>query len=108
MNMLAHMSIVVVVALTITGNILDIILSNSNDLVTNLSIASDNSCISSDHFAITFELAQQVFQTFATTLKYVYDFPKANYNGIQTYLLDFDYSTCLQSQDTETIWHTII
>ena len=41
------------------------------------------------------------------TLKYVYDFSKANYNGIQTYLLDFDYSTCLQSQDTETIWHTI-
>ena len=38
----------------IKGNILDIILSNSNDLVTNLSIASDNSCISSDHFAIRY------------------------------------------------------
>ena len=38
----------------VKGNILDHVLSNSDELVTNLTISSNNSWISSDHFVITF------------------------------------------------------
>ena len=82
-------------------------LSNSDDSVTNLTIASDNSWITTDHFVITFQLPQLIHPTPTTTPKYVFDFPKANYDGILSYLFDFDYSSCLQSHDVEFIWHTI-
>ena len=91
----------------VKGNILDLVLSNSDELVTNLTISSNNNWISSDHFVITFQLAQQLFQTPSTIPIYVYDFPKANYGAIQSYLFDFEYSPCLQSQDVEFIWHEI-
>jgi len=41
-----------------------------------------------------------------TTLQ-AYNSPKANYDGILSYLLDFDYSLSLQSQDVTLVWHTI-
>lgn len=87
----------------VKGNILDLVLSNLDDLVTDLTISSNNSWLSSDHFAITFQLAQELLQTPSTIPIYVYDFPKANYGAIQSYLLDFEYSPCLQSQDVEFI-----
>ena len=37
----------------------------------------------------------------------MFDFPKADYDGILSYLCDFDYNPCLQSQDVEFIWITI-
>jgi len=37
-----------------------------------------------------------------TTLQ-VYNSPKANYDGIRSYPLDFDYSLSLQSQDIEFV-----
>ena len=91
----------------IKGNILDLILCNSCDCVTNIILASDNNWISSDHFAVTFHLSQLIHPTPTTTPKYVFDFPKANYNGILSYLFDFDYSSCLHSQDVDSIWDII-
>jgi hypothetical protein len=86
------------------GNILDLILSNTDELVTNLTVSSNNNWLSSDHFVITFSLAQQLPRNSPTIHKYVYDFPKANFSAILSYLLDFEYSPCLRSQDVEFIW----
>ena len=55
------------------GNILDLLLTNMDDLVTNLTISPTNNWISSDHFIITFSLAQQLLRTSPTIPKYVYD-----------------------------------
>ena len=88
----------------IKGNILDLLLTNSNDSISNLSIASaPNNWFPSDHFVIRFQLSQPLHQP-VTTPTYVFDFPKANYDGILSYLFDLDYSQCLQSQDVESIW----
>ena len=87
------------------GNILDLILTNSNKSITNLSIASaPDNWIHSDHFVIRFQLSQTTHQPPVTTPTYVFDFPKANYDGILSYLFDLDFSQCLQSQDVESIW----
>lgn len=92
----------------IKGNILDLILTNSNECVANLSIAlTPDNWIPTDHFVITFQLSQTLHQPPVTTPIYVFDFPKANYDGILSYLFDFDYSQCLLSQDVESIWCTI-
>ena len=44
-----------------------------------------------------------------TRSRYVLDYPKAKYmyDAICSYLLDYDFTSCLQSQDAEDIW-TII
>ena len=78
-----------------------------DELVTNLTVSSINNWISSDHLVITFSLAQQFIRTSPTIPKYVYDFPKANFSAILSYVLDFEYSPCLRSQDVEFIWHEI-
>ena len=90
----------------IQGNILDLVLSNSNDCVTNLAVAP-NKWLTTDHFEVTFQLSQQIHLTPTTIPKYVFDFPKANYDGILSYLSDFNYIPCIQSQNVESIWLTI-
>ena len=92
----------------IQGNILDLVLSNSNDCVTNLAVAP-NKWLTTDHFEVTFQLSQQIHLTPTTVTipKYVFDFPKANYDGILSYLSDFNYIPCIQSQNVESIWLTI-
>ena len=91
----------------VQGNILDLVLSSSIDCVASLTVANDNNWIATDHFTVTFQLSQQTHLTPTTTPKYVFDYPKANYDSILSYLTNFDYSPCFQSQDIELIWLTI-
>ena len=51
----------------------------------------------------TFEISMQVP---LITLQ-VYNSPKANHDGILSYLLDFNYSLSLQSQNVKLVWHMI-
>ena len=55
----------------VKGNILDLVLSNSDDTVINLTIASDN-WITTDHFEVTFLLPQLIHPTRTTTPKYAF------------------------------------
>jgi len=38
---------------------------------------------------------------------FVYDYPKGDYSGLCSYLLDCDFDPCYQSQDVEFIWSFI-
>ena len=90
------------------GNILNLILTSSTKCIAKLTIDTASNWSTSGHYGITFEiLSQPALHSSCTVPKYVYDFPKANYNGILSYLLDFDYSLCMKSQDTDFIWATI-
>lgn len=91
----------------VKGNILDLVLTNSEDSITNLTVASDTKWITTDHFEVTFQLPQLIHPTPTTTPKYVFDFPKANYDGILSYLFDCDYTSCLQSHNVELVWQII-
>ena len=89
----------------VKGNILDLVLSDSNECATNLTVATNNNWLTTDHFAVTFQL---IHQTPITTPRYEFDIPKANYDGIiLSYLFDFDYFSSLQSQDVQLVWQTI-
>ena len=90
------------------GNILDLILTSSTKCIAKLTIDTASNWSTSDHYGITFEiLSQPALHSSCTVPNYVHDFPKANYNGILSYLLDFDYSLCMESQDTDFIWAAI-
>ena len=89
------------------GNTLDLVLTSPSVNIKQLSVNSQLLCDFSDHFIISFDV---LFSSPSTNFKkalYVFDFSKANFTDICSFLLDFDFSVCFQSQDIEFIWSTI-
>ena len=61
----------------------------------------------SDHFIISFDVSYSSPSTNISKSLYVFDFSKANFTDICSFLLDFDFSVCFQSYDIEFIWSNI-
>ena len=93
----------------IRGNILDLVLTNSDDRVINTSVIPNQHLMQSDYFIITFQITRSTLPQPppTTNQKYVFDFPKADYEGLCSFLLDADFSTCLQSEDVEFVWSSL-
>ena len=89
------------------GNILDLIITNSDDCVRNLTIHSSGHLVISHHFTLTFHLSTPLPSYSRYIPKYVYDYPKADYNRLCSYLLDLDFSPCLLLHDVESVWYAI-
>ena len=89
------------------GNILDLILTNFEHMISNLSITQHNPFIQSDHFMITFKLAQNIVQPTPREIKLGFNYSQADWDGLYSYLLDTDFSTCLNSESIEFVWNTI-
>ena len=88
-------------------NVLDLILTNSKDRLSNLSI-SQNLFPLSDHFTVTFLLQLQshspkpVYQP-----KQFLNFSRADCDSMCGFLLDWNFTDCLNSSDVEYIWSQI-
>ena len=80
-----------------SGNILDLVLSNSPDRISNLAIGIPNTTLSSDHSVIAFDInSGNPVQQMASKLIFCYS--NANLVHLDCYLLDVDYNpiyTCL-------------
>ena len=66
--------------------------------------------MNSDHFIVTFDYIcpnSIKLPPTANLNSYVFDFPKADYESICSFLMDADFSHCLQSEDVEYIWLSI-
>ena len=89
------------------GNILDLILTNYVELISNVEVTPPRHSLSSDHYIISFQLlvSKSVFSR--EKPRYVFDFPKANLTGLCNFLLDIDFSSCLGSNNTEYVWSAI-
>ena len=78
----------------IQGNVLDLILTNDLELVTDLVVLPHQSqVISSDHLMITFSVSSYSQSSFCNL---PIDFPKANFSGLCDYLLSCDFSMCFE------------
>ena len=88
----------------IKGNILDLVITNSVDRVSAIHV--DRSAFSSsDHFPITFSLKVLLQKQISSHDRTIFcDFSKANFEGMQDFLLAWDFSECLSSNDVEVIW----
>ena len=89
------------------GNILDLILTNSDELISNVEVIPPHHSLSSDHYIISFQLSLLKSVTPRQKPRYVFNFPKANLTGLCNFLLDFDLSSCLASVNIEYVWSAI-
>ena len=89
----------------IHGNILDLILSNDSDLVKNIIIHSTQyNHLVSDHYMITFSIPCNPPSKSKASSHYVLNFSKADWNGLSSYLLDYDFSPLYVLIEPDAIW----
>ena len=91
----------------IHGNILDLVITSSGINISDLVVTQPVQSISSDHYIISFAPFCITSHYSKPCFKYVFDFSKAYYDSICSFLLDVDFSVCLQSNDIEFIWTMI-
>ena len=91
----------------IRGNVLDLILTSADISIDHLLIHPSSDVYFSDHFVISFDLFLSVPSVSKAKPCYVFDFRKADYNSITSFLLDYDYSHIFVSSDIEFIWSYI-
>ena len=91
----------------IKGNTLDLLITNSPDMVSNLTLSRDTiSLFNSDHFLVSFDLLAYC-KTATHQPSKVFNYSKADMEGLCNYLLDLDFSPCLASTDPEFVWSYI-
>ena len=94
----------------IKGNILDLLMTNHNDSIKILTILphdQSSNIIPSDHCLITFDTrlyTDRRFTSSTSSCALVFDFPKADLDGLCSYLLDHHFSSCIQSNHVNTVW----
>ena len=89
----------------IYGNILDLLITSSADLVSDISFHQEFDQVKSDHYIINFKL--HFTSSTSTTSKdpiYIFDYHKGDYEGLNNFLYNTDFSACYQSNDVEFIW----
>ena len=93
----------------IKGNTLDIVLTNDEQLVDNLSVSKCSSSLPSDHYLISFNIPLTCSSIKNHEALVVYD---ADYEGLCDSLLETDFSSCFLSNCVELVWcfikHTIL
>lgn len=89
----------------IKGNILDLVLTNSDDLISDIAVhPPSNTCLNSDHFFIEVTFSTMRNQTPPKPTAYIWDYSKADYNAMCDYLLSLNLNNLLSSRDLEYIW----
>ena len=91
----------------IQGNILDLVFTNNEDLIYDVTVHPyDYQPIPSDHCIISFSVTCKSVTKHIpkNTSQFVYDYSKADYNGLNNFLSSIDFSVCKQFTDIESIW----
>jgi len=74
------------------GNILDLIITNNEDIIYDLIIHPQNyKPISTDHFLISFTILVPTEHTILSPTQVIFDYSKANYHGLTCFLSDIDF-----------------
>ena len=87
----------------IKGRTLDIILTNSQSLISSLHVLEKDSICKTDHFPITFEIKTN-FKTKPIPKRKIYNFKKANWEGLVKSLEEVEWDRCLNNREPEYTW----
>ena len=91
----------------IRGNILDIILSDSPNIIEDLEIASHNEFIKSDHFALQFRInLNEAVKRVKPIRRFFRNFKKANWQAINEELVSIEWNKILNKNDINIAWNT--
>ena len=89
----------------IHGNILDLVITNTEELIHNVTVHPQSyQPISSDHHIISFQFSTLANATPYCSPQLVFD---ADYNGLNNFLSNIDFSICEWLFDIESIWSFI-
>ena len=75
----------------------------ADDCISQVTVNPDHLCNFSDHFVISFDIPCYLPSTPNPKPLHIFDYTKANFNDLCSFLLDFDFSICLQSLNLEAI-----
>ena len=87
----------------IKGNILDFLLSNSDNFISDITILSNNESCKSDHYAITFKVKIKVVRKKPIKRKNFY-FKRAYWDGLNEDLNNVDWLLNLDCLELDTAW----
>ena len=65
------------------------------------------SCIQSDHFILYFYITRSIFTKIQISPRYIFDYSKADWDGLSSYLFDYDFSPILHLNDIEACWSSL-
>jgi hypothetical protein len=85
------------------GNILDLVLTTTNN-VRDLVVDTSNYSITSDHYVVSFKIEFSMLTNNTRQVPYVFDYKHADMDGLLEYMLNCDFSECLQSDNIEFVW----
>ena len=87
-------------------NILDLVLSDNIDLISDISSnSSHDSLLTSDHFVISFSVSSsQPKQSSGSGSRYIMDCSHADWMGLTSYLLEYDFSSLYSINDLDLLW----
>ena len=89
----------------VQGNILDLVLCNDINLIHDLKVHnSEQSQLASDHFKIKFSIPCSNPPKQKVTSSFAFDYSKADWDGLSSHLLDFDFSPFYLTSDLDTVW----
>ena len=88
----------------IHGNILDLLITNVPERITNLAI-TNSSILQSDHSLISFSLPSTCHVQPLPT--YTFNFKKADLSSICSFLFEYDFQPCFSSKDVDFVWQYI-
>ena len=77
----------------IHGNILDLLLTNSEDVIQCITVDPQSSSLLPDYYSITFKIAFSKPPT-KTSCYYSFNYSKGNYDDLHEYLLNSHFSPC--------------
>ena len=86
------------------GNILDLLLTNSPQLVSNISVADEFLMCKSDHFPIQFKVKSYARKK-KTAKREIYNFKRANWDALISELDSTNWQHLLSSSDVEVAWN---
>lgn len=89
------------------GNLMDLVLTNTDNLIHNLKVPPSHPLIPSDHYLIFLRVNHPIVSDKKNKTQYVFDFSKTDYDGFLQYILDSDFTTCFQSTNVEHACSTI-
>ena len=89
----------------IGGNILDLIFTNCENTISSLTVQSDTiHPVTSDHYLISLTLSYYHTSLNYTLPKYVYDYPKGDYEGLCHFLLSSDLTDFYDCSEVNQAW----
>ena len=89
------------------GNTLDILLTNIEHLIQNVIIKEKYSHLCSDHYFVTFHVLVAYTPYHQSKARYILNYNRTDFDGLNEYLFDVDFSNCFTSPNIDIVWQNL-